>query len=147
MRMKMCFLLLNQEMHWHSTASVPDCLSSPVRFFAPGAWCCWRFRIWFEGIQQWGTPAQTMKEACGPNTLPSCLWLAKASVRTSNHMTWPVIARKGGGGCLGVGWGWYSGVLLQSPLPPHLSLPPWNPSSGLCLTHKPKHRHAKPPIR
>ncbi len=36
-------------------------------------------------------PTQTMKQACGPNTLPSCFRLPIAPVRTSSHVTWRVI--------------------------------------------------------
>lgn len=56
-------------------------------------------------------------------------------MRTSNHMTWPVIARKGGGGCLGSGWGWYSGVSLQRPIaPPSATTPLEIPALG-CVSH------------
>lgn len=41
-------------------------------------------------------PAQTMKQACGPNTLPSCFWLHSVPVRTSCHMTWQVVNEEKG---------------------------------------------------
>lgn len=77
-------------------------------------------------------PAQTMKQACGPNTLPSCFRLPSAPVRTSGHMTWLVIAWRGGGG-------WGGGALWGSP---HLRSP-WNPcSTVVCQIHTYMHTRA-----
>lgn len=75
-------------------------------------------------------PAQTMKQACGPYTLPSCFRLPSVPVRTSCHMTWQVMNEGKG----------------DSGAAPSPCGPPRNPSSpgARALSCSYTHTHAKP---
>lgn len=79
---------LNQFPSQHRAASVRP------RLVQLAEWC-WCFRI-DSSHSAVSHTALTMKQACGPNTLPSCFWLLTATVRTSGHMTSPVIDEASG---------------------------------------------------
>lgn len=125
--------LLSQfpETSQHSAASV---LPRWVQF-TPVSWCwCFRIDLSHSAVRH---PALTMKQACGPNTVPSCFWLLSASVRTSGHMTQPVTDEAGR--TPGVTTPPHTPSTTSISVPPPLGHPkilaPWGPQFSLTHTN------------